>query len=313
MELNKKPIAITGGGGFIGGALVQQLAQHRCNILILDKKPCDSSLVARWGGSVQWVQGDIVDASWLKKVMDAFRPQVVIHLAAIHFIPESDANPLKALQANILGTHHLLRVSENLPLQKFLFVSSAAVYGVGEGPHSESAELAPIDVYGITKLCGEQWVQLFHARTGVPCIIVRLFNTYGPGETVPHLIPHLIQQAIRNPRVELGNLEPKRDYIHVNDVVRALLQLLVLDRHSCDIYNVGTGQQHSVRDVIQAVECALGRKLTIHQASHLSRQVDRPHLVADVSKIRADIGWGPTITFEDGIRNLVSHMQREAR
>jgi UDP-glucose 4-epimerase len=189
----------------------------------------------------------------------------------------------------------------------FLFASSAAVYPPRKGPNSEQSKASPTDIYGRSKLIGEDLCRLLHQDTGVTTAALRLFNVYGPNETNKHLIPAVLEQLDgENSTVELGNLTPARDFIHVRDVAQAFLQVATALDEGFERYNVGTGVEYSVKEVAETIIDTSNHEATVEQASDRVRESDRPHLQADISKIESEIGWKPAISFEDGIADLMN-------
>src|SRR5690606_36433472 len=149
-----------------------------------------------------------------------FTPDAIIHLAAVHYIPECEQSPDLAVRTNVTGTVNTLLAAP--PGCRFVYASSGAVYRPDPHPHSEAAAaVAPTDIYGFTKLHGEQYVRYLAHRREFAAVIVRLFNVVGPGETNPHLLPEILAQLkAGRSTVRLGNLSPRRDYIHVEDAAR---------------------------------------------------------------------------------------------
>lgn len=163
-----------------------------------------------------------------------------------------------------------------------------------------------MDIYGRTKLVGEDLLEHFHAQTEIPSTSVRLFNVYGPNETNPHLIPAILEQLEDGNRsIELGNLSPSRDFIYVDDVADGFVTLATEMTEGYNVCNVGTGEEYTVREVAEKVGEALGEELDISQAQDRVRESDRPHLRADISRIEAETNWRPETDFVDGLRSLL--------
>jgi UDP-glucose 4-epimerase len=189
-----------------------------------------------------------------------------------------------------------------------VFGSTAAVYPPSDEAHHEAGPTGPIDVYGRTKLVGEDLTRLFHEETGVDAVSARLFNVYGPNETNDHLIPAVLEQVADGTReVDLGNLAPRRDFVDVGDVARALQTLATSEAFDAGYraYNVGTGEAHSVREVVEHVSAALGEEITVARDDDRVRESDRPHLEADVSRIERELGWAPERSFTEGLERLL--------
>ncbi|WP_159900236.1 NAD-dependent epimerase/dehydratase family protein [Salinirussus salinus] len=302
--MSDRDILVTGGAGFIGSHLVRQLTDAGANVLVADNCFSGTPSLVPAGARLETV--DIRDEEFADLIR-AFEPTDVVHLAALHYIPYCNANPEEAFQVNTMGTRKLVSAARDLPgLDTMVFASSAAVYPPRKGPNSEASETGPMDIYGETKLVGEDLMRLFHRETGVPTVTARLFNVYGPSETNEHLVPAVLEQVRRgNREIELGNLTPKRDFVHVSDVARALRTLLAEFEGGYGTYNVGTGTEWSVREVVEQTSEALGEEIEVVQDEDRVRESDRPHLQADISRIRADFGWEPEVEFVAGLRDLL--------
>jgi len=228
-----------------------------------------------------------------------------VHLAAMHFVPECNENPERTFDINVMGTRNLLSAARTLDnLESFVYASSAAVYPPKATPLAETETPGPLDVYGRTKLVGEDLVDLFHRDTGVDTVSARLFNVFGPRETNPHLIPEIVEQIASSSRIELGNLAPKRDYVHVTDVARALHRML--DVEGQRTYNVGTGEAHSVRRVAELATNAVTEEFSVEQSQDRVRESDRKNLQADIDRIRGELRWEPRVSLESGLEALLT-------
>jgi len=135
---------------------------------------------------------------------------------------------------------------------------------------------------------------------------MRIFNAVGPHETNLHMVPQLINQLIRGERtVNMGNLEPERDYIHTSDLALGLICALDRRQNGYDVFNIGTGKEHSVKDVVEMCENIIGEKIEIKQSPRLIRKVDRMHLCAGIDKLQHATGWRPKISLNETLRELL--------
>jgi UDP-glucose 4-epimerase len=298
----RQRILITGGAGFIGYHLVAVLAQDH-DVLVLD----DLSRGRREHvPPVAWLVSDSVcNASRLTSLLRDFAPEVVYHLAARHYIPDCEADPVGTRHINVEGTRTLLYCLAGLPHkpQRLVFASTGAVYTPADAPHSEADPVGPLDVYGQTKLAGEELVTAFSSDTGIPAAIGRFFNIYGEKETNPHLIPEILSQ-LANGRIRIGNLTPARDYVHVSDAVEALLALGRTARAGSLIANVGTGVATTVKELLCLLERLLERPVELLETQERRRVQDRNYLVANPEHLESMTGFRPGRTLEWGLRRL---------
>jgi UDP-glucose 4-epimerase len=192
-------------------------------------------------------------------------------------------------------------------VSSFIFASTAAVYAPSAKAHAESSPLAPTDVYGFSKLAAEQLLHLVGLGRRMTVGIARLFNVYGPGETNPHLIPVVIQQAMRSSRLSLGNLNTRRDYVYTEDVASGIAAILARAQSGAGgIFNLGGGRPRSGREVVSAIAAALSRELVVLEDPDKVRANDRPRLTADVSLAREVLNWAPSWDFDEAMRVVVS-------
>lgn len=302
-----KKILITGGAGFIGSAIVKRLQEAGHAIYIVDNLSFGSRDFVDLPDT-HFFNSDIRNREELFEILHDVKPSIVLHLAAIHFIPYCNQHPFEASEINILGTMNVLDAVEACgTVESLMFASTAAVYPIIDEPIKEDSPLKPLDIYGITKLAGERICHEFHLRSRIPTMICRFFNAFGPNETNPHLIPEIEQQLKSGKRtIHLGNLEPKRDFIHTSDMANAIELLLMKFQSGFDIFNLGRGIEYSVKEVVAAFESELGEAVRIETDPNRVRKVERMHLLANIDKLSSFTGWQPAISLEEGIRTLLS-------
>lgn len=298
---------VTGGAGFIGSALSKALVAQGHRVVAFDNLMNGrAELLEPDGERKILVQEDLRDPAAIAAAMRKYRPQRVFHLAAIHFIPYCNAHPIEAVEVNVNGTRNLLRACAETRPEFVLFASTAAVYPIPGSPFAETQPAGPMDIYGHTKLAGEDLTRLFHLETGVRSVVARFFNAVGPKDTNPHLIPDIeVQLANGADLVRLGNLDPIRDYIHVKDMSAGCMALADRFGGRFDVFNIGAGEGFSVRDVVTAFAKALGREVRIEQDATRIRKVERETLVSNIDKMRKTLGWAPEVSFDDTIGDLV--------
>ena len=299
-------ILVTGGAGFIGSAVIANLQSVGHNIHVIDNLSFGNRKFLTIPDT-HFHNVDILNAEQLDSLVQTISPDWLIHLAAIHFIPYCNQNPTEASLTNIQGTINVLNAAKKLKkLEKVFFASTAAVYPIVDQAIPESHRPEPTDIYGISKLAGEYLMNEFYLQTSIPTIIGRFFNAFGPNETNAHVIPEIQRQVNLGARtIQLGNLDPKRDFIHTSDMAIAISKLLNKFDQGIDTFNIGRGIEYSIREVVQAFEQSLGAEITIQVDPSRVRKVERMHLLADISKLTSFIDWEPQISLSQGINTLV--------
>jgi len=291
-------ILVTGGNGYVGRVLCRQLI-HTHQVCVLDNLRYGTMrFTAEELTHLRFEQVDLRDRAATAAVVYDFEPEIIIHLAAIHFIPECENDPALAIATNVLGTIHLLSVC---PVEcRFVFASSGAVYQPEESPHVEdSSPLQPSDIYGHTKLQGEIYVRYFAAKRDFPAVVTRLFNVIGPGETNPHILPEIIAQLkTGHATLHLGNLTPKRDYIDVSDAAAGFAKVALCSNiHPGEVVtvNLGTQTAYSVTELLAALRPITAVDFQVQTDNARLRQSDRPVLIADRTKIARLFNWQPQV------------------
>ena len=300
---------ITGGAGFIGSRLVRTLLAADWQVCVVDDfsvgREADLALA---GEAVHRVAADISVAGAVERAIAAWQPGAVFHLAALHFIPHCERDPARAIEINVLGTQRVIDAVAGRPGCRLIFASTGDVYASAAQPHNETSPLAPGSVYGITKLTGEQLVAHAAAR-GAACRIARLFNVYGPGDRNPHVLPDIVHSLVQQGAIDIGRLDPVRDYVYVDDVAAALVRLAEYDGDE-RVFNIGSGEGRSVQQLVEAVLAAHGSPAGVRTNPAKVRPVERPILIADAALARRVLGWSPQTAFTDGIARTLTAASR---
>jgi UDP-glucose 4-epimerase len=308
-------VLVCGGAGYIGSNMTAMLARQGYEPIVYDNFSKGHHAAI---GKVPLVRGDLSNYELISKTLREKKIQAVMHFAAFIEVGESVQMPLRYYRNNMSNTLTLLEAMENAGVEKFVFSSTAAVYGM---PHvdriSEDTPKNPINPYGDSKWDIERVCQ-FQCRTGrLRYAALRYFNACGAGHDATvgedhtpesHLIPLIIQAAMgqRGEIKIFGTDYPTadgtciRDYIHVEDLCSAhLLALKHLDRDKELVYNLGIGRGYSVRQVIDTVKKISGKDIKV--VEDLRRPGDPPVLTADPSRAMREMGWKPKFTELDGI------------
>jgi nucleoside-diphosphate-sugar epimerase len=277
-------VLVTGGSGFVGRSLVRFLRDEGAEVLAPGRDTLDVSTGSFPDASVDWV----------------------IHLAGRTYVPASWNEPADFYRVNALGTVNVLEYCRRT--QARLIYVSGYCYGIPETvPISETAPLKPNNPYAFSKCAAEEACRFFFECLQTPVTIVRPFNIYGPGQSANFLIPHIVEQAI-DPAAAAIVVEdgtPRRDYVHLDDVIGAI-ESLRKNPKSGATFNIGSGESYSVVEVAEMVRSAANVSKPF--VSRGNRRVnDIPDVIADITAIRDETGWSPSITLQDGLRAVVAH------
>lgn len=319
---------VTGAAGFVGRWLVARLVQQGWEVTATAlRMPGEGDAPAHGAppplpAEVRWLLGDVRDGAHLGAALDAAEPDAVIHLAGVTFVPAAGDDPGLATEVNVVAAARLLgqvrarRMAGTLdPL--VLVAGSAEQYGrhdEADLPLRESAEQRPHTVYAATKVAQEAMALQAWRADGVRVVCTRSFNHSGPGQHPRFLLPALATRvhglrARATPAepgsLPLGNLTTTRDFLHVSDVVAAYIALVERGRPG-EVYNVSSGEGHSVGDVARRVLARVGLDVPIASDPALVRAVDVPSLIGDASKLRVETGWVPQHRFDDLLDDLLA-------
>jgi UDP-glucose 4-epimerase len=306
--LHPETVLITGGAGFIGRALVAHSLGRGHRVVVIDNLCAGTrEALSPFIDRIEFHQLDILDADGIDGVMADARPGIVFHLAAHHFVPFCEAHPRETLRVNVEGSQVVLGAAVRHRARRAIVASTGALYPSREDILGEEVEAAPADVYGLSKSMTEQVAALLATTGDTGFLVARLFNTYGPFETNPHLIPHIVECLRAGDVVVLGNTDTKRDYLYVDDAAEMLYRGALADIDGYAVVNLGTGIEHSAAEIVGAIESILGRPITIRVDPTRIRAVDKLHQKADTRRFHALTGMRARHTLADGLRLLLAH------
>jgi len=291
-------ILITGGAGFIGQHLVKELSKE-FEIIVLDNLSSGKlENISKY--DVNFVKGDICDEKVVEGIMKG-RVDYVFHLAAQVSVEKSVENPAHDAKTNIFGTINLLKYASKYKVKKFVYFSSAAVYGKPRClPIDESHPTKPLSPYGLSKLTGERYCELFN----IPHVILRIFNVYGIGQQPENpysgVISKFMDNVKKNESLEIfGDGNQYRDFVHVKDVVRAAKIALSHE----GTFNIGCGEKATINQLAEKILKLSKKDLKI--VFRERREEDIQESVADIKMARKVLGWEPTIGLDEGLTDMV--------
>ena len=312
-------VLVTGGAGYIGSHMVKALLEARHKVVTLDDLSAGHRDAVVGG---EFVQGDIGDPVLLREVLSGHGVSAVMHFASFIQVGESVTNPAKYYDNNVARTVRLLGAMQRCGVLKFIFSSSAAVYGEPlQVPIPETHPLVPVNPYGRSKLMVEQMLADFDRAYSLRSVSLRYFNAAGADpaaslgerhEPETHLIPLVLKAASGSlPDIKVFGRDYDtpdgtcvRDYVHIADLCQAHLLALesLLDGGPTAAYNLGNGHGFSVQEVIAAAEAVTGRRVPVGSAPR--RPGDPARLVADASLARSRLGWRPRY---DRLETILEH------
>lgn len=307
-------LVVTGGMGFIGSAFVRRrLASAHDEIVVVDKLTYagnpNNLKDAKDDPRLTFVKGDVCDRSLMDRV--AKGADAVVHFAAETHVDRSILDAGSFVVTDVVGTYSVLEACRKGDVRRLLHISTDEVYGeAGAAPCPETAALMPKSPYAASKAGADRLVWSYFATYGLPAVISRCTNNYGPYQHVEKLIPLFVTNALADaPLPMYGPGRATRDWIHVDDHCRALDTLLEARGVEGEVFNVGADQERDIRSIGEAILRILNKP-----ASLLRSVEDRPGHVArhavDWSKIRTRLGWRPTKDFEAGLRETVDWYRR---
>jgi UDP-glucose 4-epimerase len=303
-ELKGKRILVTGGAGFIGFHLCKKLTDLGLDVTIYDNLSSGKMNNVKDVPKANFVKGDILD---LKKLCNLEKADVIFHLAAQVVVPYSMENPAEDFETNARGTLNVLEKARRDD-SRLVFASSAAVYGnPTKLPTPESYGFHPFSCYGLSKVVGEEYCQIYAMQYGLDITILRFANVYG--SRCHGVINDFLDKLEKNPKkLEIiGTGQQARDFVNVADLVNALTSAASQESAIGQTYNLGFGKTTKIIDLAQMILQILNLSgKTVVTTTGVSWQGDIDTIWFDISKTKKELNWTPKITLEDHLRKLVA-------
>ncbi|MEK7579461.1 MAG: SDR family oxidoreductase [Patescibacteria group bacterium] len=299
---------VTGGAGFIGSHLVDALVARGDEVTVLDDLSTGKKAnLAHIAVPITFIEGSVDDYDTVAKASKGV--DTIFHLAAIASVQKSVEAPIVTHRVNTQGTLTVFEVAHRRGIPKVVYVSSSAVYGnLPELPKNESMPCCPKTPYALHKMIGEKYARMYHELHNLHTVGLRFFNVFGPRQDA--LSPYSGVISLFHKKIKAGEAitifgdgETTRDFTFVSDAVSALLT--AEEKGSAgSVYNIGTGHETSLNQLVDALEQVLGVSAT---AAHAPERIgDIKRSVADISKARTELGWEPQVEFNEGIQKLAS-------
>lgn len=302
--MGKGRVLVTGAEGFVGGVLVGALRTRGFEV----EAPTRTEL-------------DLADAATVDACIRDAAPTHVAHLGAVTHLPSVLAEPTRAFEVNVLGTHRVLdAVARRAPTARVLVVSSCAVYGSPAAttlPLSEAAPRRSAHPYGVQKIAVEDVSRRYAEDLDLDVVVARPFNHVGPGQRTRFAVSFFAREIVRRERgvetgpLRVGNLEPRRELMHVDDVVEAYVRLLERPRLG-GVFNVASGVSMGIGDALAHLISRASVPVDVVSDPALFRPMDAPDLRGDAGRLRAAVGWAPVRTPTDTLDEILDDARRRA-
>jgi len=318
MRLKNKKVLVTGSDGFIGSHLVEKLVDEGA---VVRAFVCYNSLNS-WGwlealpperlDSIEVFAGDIRDQGRVHAALQGM--DAVFHLAALIGIPYSYHSPESYVSTNVTGTLNVLLSARAHGLERVLVTSTSEVYGSARYvPIDEAHPLSPQSPYSATKIAADGLAESFHRSFGLPVVIARPFNAYGPRQSARAVIPTIISQLLNGAEVRLGSLHPRRDFNYVEDIARGMIALAECDKAIGMTVNIGSGREISMQELAEGLINIVrpGARIMTETGRERPAKSEVERLLCDNSLIKKLTGWSPSIELEEGLQKTIGWMRDE--
>jgi len=313
-------ILVTGGAGFIGSHLVEKLLAAGDAVIILDDfndfydPQIKRANIAGFGKDVTVWHVDLRDGEAVRSLFHREKVDAIAHLAARAGVRPSIQLPQLYYDTNVTGTLHLLEAARVTGVERFVFASSSSVYGASKTvPFSEDQHLTQtLSPYAATKVAGEFLCSTYSHLYQIRVVALRYFTVYGPRQR-PDLAIHQFTRRIYagQPIDQFGDGSTRRDYTYIDDVIQGTMAALKYDGSRYDIFNLGESDTIQLKELISAIENALGRKGKVNRLPE--QPGDMPLTCADISKARKLLGYNPTMKFSEGLSKFIDWFLKSAK
>ncbi len=308
LDFQNKRVLVTGGAGFIGSEVVSQLLTNGYFVTILDNfSSGKKQYLPKSNKKLKVIKGDIRDKKSVKKAVTD--QEVVIHLAALPFIPDSFYYPGDFFDVNTNGSINMLWNSiKSRSVETFVHISTSEVYGSAQTVSmNENHPTTPHSTYAVSKLAGDRAAFTLHKENGFPVVIIRPFNSYGPRFTEPYIIPEIMSQILNNSKeIILGNVNTARDFTYVQDTASAIIKSMIEKKANGEIINVGSGTEISILNLAKKILKIAKKKTKIKYDKSRERPYDVNRLNCNNKKAKKILKWSPKISMDEGLSQTFS-------
>jgi nucleoside-diphosphate-sugar epimerase len=303
------PVLVTGGSGFVGACVVEELVRRGHSVHVLLRDPVRAWRLAPVWQRLHVHRGDLVDAAATRDTVGKVQPKVVMHLAA-YGAYEKQADARMILRTNILGTYNLLEAAADSGASLFINTGSSSEYGFKSEPMREADRLEPNSFYAIAKAAQTHLCNLLARRTPMATVVFRLFSVYGPWEEPTRLMPTLIRRARAGLPLEMVSPDTARDFVYAEDVVDALVEFPRLAGLRGEVINLGSGRETTLREVVDTVTDLVGSRSEVRWGAMAARHWDTNRWSADPAQAARLLGWTARHSLRQGLGRMAEWMSK---
>jgi NAD dependent epimerase/dehydratase len=314
-----KKVFVTGADGFIGSHLLEELVKEDAEVNGLvfynswNQIGWLNDLDQETLSKINLVFGDVRDSDFISKYIK--KADYVFHLSSLIGIPYSYEAPLSYVSTNILGATNVLQsCRKNKKLKKLIHVSTSEVYGSAQQvPIKEDHPLVGQSPYSASKIAADKLAESFFLSFGTPLVIARPFNTFGPRQTSRAVIPTIISQIVSGSKeIQLGSLEPTRDFNYVTDTAKAMIELALSKDIDGEVVNIGSGTEWSIGQTLEIICDLMGKKVKVILDEERLRpeKSEVSRLLSDNSKLKKYTNWEQKISFKEGLRKTIRWIEK---
>jgi len=303
-------VLITGGTGFIGSHLCEFFVEKGYNVVSFDRYNANYNLGnlenSKYKKDIEFIFGDIRDQDSVEKASK--NVDNILHLAALIAIPYSYISPIAYIKTNIEGTYNVLETAKKFNIEQVIVTSTSEVYGSAQYlPMDEKHPLNAQSPYAASKIAADNLADSYHRSYELPVKIIRPFNTFGPRQSNRAVIPTIINQALFEKKIKLGNVYPKRDYVYVKDTVNAYYKVLKSRSFFGQVVNVGSGKNYSIKDIVGKILKITGNKKQIQKEKLRVRKKESEvdSLLANNKFLKSKSNWQLKYSFEQGLKKTI--------
>ncbi|HTX90469.1 MAG TPA: NAD(P)-dependent oxidoreductase [Anaerolineales bacterium] len=302
-------VLVTGATGFVGANLARRLVAEAAEVIVLVRPGSDRWRLQSLPQPVRFEEGDLEDPDGIRQAVLKARPAVIFHCAFPGGHGSDEETVRRMLAAGVMGTYGLLSAAREAGVGKFIHIGSSTEYGFGPGAHRESDRLDPVSIRGVSKAASSLLCRQFGREHDLPVAILRLFTVYGPWESPGHLLPQACRALLDGKPLEITPPGFVHDWIFVDDVVEACLAAAACEYPTGEVFNIGSGEQHTNEEVVETLAGIAGRKLELKVGRFSPRAIDSKSWLADVSNAREKLGWQPGHTLQAGLKETYEFWQ----